>query len=131
MVSEGQQVITPQASRYLAVDPQTHGRLRTLKIGDVELDLDGYQVVARGTLVHLPRTEFMILRHLMENAGRVVTQRSLWDNIWGPDRTTKARHYLPVHIYRIRKKIENNTERPSHIRTVRNIGYVFDRPQHN
>lgn len=42
---------TLEASRYLAVDPQTLGRLRTLRIGDVELRLDGHQLMVRGTPV--------------------------------------------------------------------------------
>jgi DNA-binding response OmpR family regulator len=128
MISERQPANTPWASRYLVVDPQTLGRLRTLKVGDVELDLDGYRVVVRGTPVPLPCKEFVILRQLMENAGRVVTRRALVDNAWGSDRTVEARQYLAVHIRRIRKKIESNADRPTCIRTVRNVGYIFDLP---
>jgi DNA-binding response OmpR family regulator len=128
MISRRPPTNTVQASRYVVVDPQTLGRLRTLKLGDVELDLDGYRVIVRGTPAPLPRKEFMVLRQLMENAGQVVTRRALVDNAWGPDRTAQARHYLPVHIRRIRQKIESNADRPSCIRTVRNVGYIFDVP---
>lgn len=131
VVSEGQPVNTSETSRYVAVDPQTRGRLRMLKVGDVELDLDGYRVVVRGTTVHLPRKEFAILRQLMENAGRVVTRRALLDNAWGSDRTAEARYYLPVHIRGIRKRIESDADRPTRIRTVRNVGYVYDLPRHD
>jgi two-component system, OmpR family, response regulator RegX3 len=131
VVSEGQPVNTSETSRYVAVDPQTRGRLRMLKVGDVELDLDGYRVVVRGTTVHLPRKEFVILRQLMENAGRVVMRRALLDNAWGSDRTAEARCYLPVHIRRIRKRIESDADRPTRIRTVRNVGYVYDLPRHD
>jgi DNA-binding response OmpR family regulator len=84
---------TPKTSRYVAVDPQTLGRLRTLKIGDVELRVDGHQLIVRGTSVPLPRKEFVILQQLMDNAGRVVTRRELLDNAWGPDRA-QVRNYL-------------------------------------
>lgn len=47
---------TPQASRYLSVDPQSHGRLRILRIGDVELHLDGHRLLVRGKRVHLQTT---------------------------------------------------------------------------
>lgn len=118
---------TPESSRYLTVDPQTLGRLRTLKIGDVELRLDGHQLVVRGTLVALPRKEFVILQQLMDNAGRVVTRRELLDTAWGPDRA-HVRNYLEVHIRRIRVKIESDVNKPTRIRTVRGVGYIFDLP---
>ncbi|MDQ3900093.1 MAG: winged helix-turn-helix domain-containing protein [Actinomycetota bacterium] len=119
---------TPEASRYLPVDPQTLGRLRILKIGDVELQLDGHRLLVRGTPVHLPHKEFVILRQLMDNAGRVVSRRELLDNAWGPDRAD-VRNYLEVHIRRLRTKIEDDVDRPTRIRTVRGVGYIFDLPQ--
>jgi DNA-binding response OmpR family regulator len=70
----------------------------------------------------------VILRQLMDNAGRVVTRRELLDNAWGADRT-HARNYLEVHIRRIRTKIESDVDRPNRIRTVRGVGYVFDLPE--
>ncbi len=118
---------TPQASRYLPVDPQTLGRLRILRVGDVELQLDGHRLLVRGTPVHLPHKEFVILQQLMDNAGRVVTRRELLDNAWGPDRPD-ARNYLEVHIRRLRMKIESDLGKPTRIRTVRGVGYVFDIP---
>ncbi len=72
--------------------------------------------------------EFMILRELMDNAGRVLTRRELLENAWGPDRTN-ARNYLEVHIRRLRTKIESDADNPTRIRTVRNFGYIFDLPQ--
>jgi DNA-binding response OmpR family regulator len=119
---------TPEASRYLSVDPQTLGRLRILRIGDVELHLDGHRLLVRGTPVHLPHKEFVILQQLMDNAGRVVTRRELLDNAWGPDRAD-VRNYLEVHIRRLRTKIESDVDRPTRIRTVRGVGYIFDLPQ--
>ena len=119
---------TPQAYRYLPVDPRTLGLLRILRIGDIELQLDGHRLLVRGAPVHLPHKEFLILRQLMDNAGRVVTRRELLDNAWGTDRTD-ARNYLEVHIRRIRTKIESDVDRPTRIRTVRGVGYVFDLPQ--
>ncbi|MGA8516947.1 MAG: winged helix-turn-helix domain-containing protein [Pseudonocardiaceae bacterium] len=114
-----------ERDRYLSVDPQTLGRLRILRIGDVELQLDGHRLVVRGTPVHLAHKEFVILRQLMDNAGRVVTRRALLDNAWGPDRED-ARNYLEVHIRRIRTKIESDADTPTRIRTVRGVGYIFD-----
>jgi DNA-binding response OmpR family regulator len=118
----------PEVSRYLSVDPQTLGRLRVLRVGDVELQLDGHRLVVRGTPVHLPGKEYVILRQLMDNAGRVVTRRELLDNAWGPDHAD-TRNYLEVHIRRLRGRIECDTGRPTRIRTVRGVGYIFDLPR--
>jgi DNA-binding response OmpR family regulator len=120
----------PEANHYLSVDPQTLGRLRILRIGDVELQLDGHRLLVRGTPVHLPHKEFVILCQLMNNAGRVVTRRELLDNAWGPDRAD-VRNYLEVHIRRLRMKIESDVDQPTRIRTVRGVGYIFDLPQND
>ncbi|MDQ4103362.1 MAG: winged helix-turn-helix domain-containing protein [Actinomycetota bacterium] len=94
----------------------------------MELQLDGHRLVVRGTPVHLPHKEFVILQQLMDNAGRVVTRRELLDNAWGPDRAD-VRNYLEVHIRRLRAKIESDVDRPTRIRTVRGVGYIFDLPE--
>lgn len=127
-IESWEQANTPETDRYMAVDPQTHGRLRILRVGDVELQLDGHRLVVRGIPVHLPHKEFVILQQLMDNVGRVVTRRELLDNAWGPDRSD-VRNYLEVHIRRLRTKIENDADRPTRIRTVRGVGYIFDLPQ--
>ncbi|MGH3671143.1 MAG: winged helix-turn-helix domain-containing protein, partial [Pseudonocardiaceae bacterium] len=87
-----------------------------------------HRLVVRGIPIHLPHKEFVILRQLMENAGRVVPRRELLDNAWGPDRAD-VRNYLEVHIRRLRAKIESDVAMPTRIRTVRGVGYVFDLPQ--
>jgi DNA-binding response OmpR family regulator len=113
---------------YLPVDPQTLGRLRILRVGDAELHLDGHKLLVRGTPVHVTHKEFLILRQLMDNAGRVVSKRELLDGAWGPDRRDD-RTYLEVHIRRLRAKIDTDEVRSTRIRTVRGIGYIFDLPQ--
>ena len=124
---EPRPISMPQTCRYLSVNPQSLGRLRILRIGDVELHLDGHRLFVRGKPVRLPHKEFVVLQHLMDNAGRVVTRRELLDNAWGPDRAG-TRNYLEVHIRRLRTKIESDPFRPTRIRTVRGIGYIFDLP---
>lgn len=113
----------PEAGCYLSIHPHTAGRLRILKIGEVELQLDGHRLLVRGTPVHLPHKEFLILQHLMSNAGRVVTRRELLDKRMGADRAY-VRNYLEVHIRRLRMKVENDADRPTHIRTIRGVGYI-------
>lgn len=126
----GVDVADVQLSRYLPIDPGTFGQLRILRIGDVELHLVGHKLVVRDAPVHLPHKEFVILRQLMDNAGRVVTRREFRDNVWGPDRADVP-NSLDVHIRRLRAKIDSNPDKPAHIRTVRGVGYIFDLPEGN
>lgn len=124
----GEPTHPPHPSPYSPVDPQTRGRLRILRIGAVELHVDGHKLVVAGTPIHVTHKEFMILHQLMNNAGRVVTRRELLDHAWGPDRA-ESRNCLEVHIRRIRAKIATGLDAAPSIRTVRGVGYIFDLPQ--
>jgi DNA-binding response OmpR family regulator len=111
----------------LPVGPQTLGQLRILRVGNVELHIDGHRLIVRGQPVHVTHKELVILHRLMDNAGWVITHRDLLDHAWGSDRTNCGSCHLQVHIRHRRKKIES-ARRPTRIRTVRGIGYIFDLP---
>ncbi|MBO0871873.1 MAG: winged helix-turn-helix transcriptional regulator [Pseudonocardia sp.] len=113
--------------RYEPVEPSTAGKLRVLRIGDVELRIDSHTVRIGGHIVNLPAREFQVLRVLMDNAGRVLTRRELLNACWGPDHPDNHNKTLEVHINRIRRKIRT-ASRASHIRTVYGTGYIFDLP---
>ncbi len=98
--------------------PQT---AQVLKVGDIELNVDGYSVTVRGEPIALTRTELMLLRVLMEQAGRVVPKDRLCRAVWGTDRSSS--HVLEVHISNLRRKIEVDPRSPKHLITVRSIGY--------
>ncbi len=61
----------------------------------------------------------------MENADHVMSRRDLLEQIWGPDFHGDPKT-LTVHILRLRHKLEKHPEDGVHLRTVRNIGYIFD-----
>lgn len=90
----------------------------TIVIGDVELDTSAHSVSICGEKVELPRREYMLLKTLMESAGRVLTREALETRLysWGEEVTSNA---LEVHIHHLRKKLPENM-----IRTVRGIGYT-------
>jgi len=95
-----------------------------LEGGGVRLDPDRFEVTVRGDQVHLPRKEFELLELLMENAGRVLTRETLIDRIWGPDYFGDTRT-LDVHIKRLRAKCEEDPHTPTHLVTIRGLGYKF------
>jgi len=101
------------------------GRIASLlQIGDVELDRDKRRVSRAGRDVHLGPTEFRLLEHLMQSAGRVFSRGQLLDGVWGRDVYIDERT-VDVHVGRLRRAL-NRGGAPDPIRTVRGGGYAFD-----
>ena len=90
-----------------------------LTIGDVTLDSKSQQVKVKGEAIDLSRREYMLLKTLMENAGRIQTRDSLESKLysWGEEIASNA---IEVHIHHIRKKMTDNF-----ITTVRGVGYTI------
>ncbi len=95
-----------------------------LQIGDLELDRDRRRVSRAGRDVHLGPTEFRLLEHLMQSAGRVFSRGQLLDGVWGRDVYIDERT-VDVHVGRLRRAL-NRGGAPDPIRTVRGGGYAFD-----
>ena len=93
----------------------------TIVVGDVELNTSAHSVQVTGERIDLPRREYMLLKALMEGAGKVLTRESLEARLysWGEEVASNA---LEVHIHHLRKKLPDN-----HIKTVRGIGYTVAR----
>ncbi|MCZ4281262.1 phosphate regulon transcriptional regulator PhoB [Kiloniella laminariae] len=92
---------------------------------DINMDLAAYKVHRGEREVHLGPTEFKLLRHLMQNPGRVFSREQLLDSVWGHDVYVEPRT-VDVHIRRLRKVLNEGTEQDL-IRTVRSAGYSLDR----
>jgi two-component system response regulator RegX3 len=73
----------------------------------------------------MPLKEFDLLEFLVRNSGRVLTRNQLIDRVWGADYVGDTKT-LDVNIKRLRAKIEIDPAHPSHIQTVRGLGYKFD-----
>jgi two-component system phosphate regulon response regulator PhoB len=96
----------------------------TLSFRDVVIDLASHRVRRGGQDVHLGPTEFRLLRHLMENPGRVFSREQLLDTVWGRDAFVGPRT-VDTHIRRLRKALSAGG-RGDVIRTVRSAGYALD-----
>ncbi len=96
----------------------------TLTYADVVMDLANHRVVRNGEPVHLGPTEFRLLRHFLENPGRVFSRDQLLDAAWDRDAEVEPRT-VDVHIRRLRKAL-NDADRADLIRTVRAFGYALD-----
>lgn len=96
-----------------------------IRRGGVVVDQGAHLVTVEGRYVQLALQEFRLLTLLMENADHVMSRRDLLEQIWGPDFHGDPKT-LTVHILRLRHKLEKHPEDGVHLRTVRNIGYIFD-----
>ena len=96
-----------------------------IEASDIKMDLAAYRVVRGENEIMLGPTEFRLLRHLMENAGRVYSREQLLDQVWGHDVYVEIRT-VDVHIRRLRKAL-NAFGGADVIRTVRSAGYSFEK----
>jgi two-component system KDP operon response regulator KdpE len=79
---------------------------------------------ADGQLVHLTKTEWDLLTILIRNPGKLVSQRQLLQEVWGPTYRNET-HYLRQYMAQLRKKLEPNPTRPRHLLTEPGMGYRF------
>jgi two-component system, OmpR family, KDP operon response regulator KdpE len=78
-----------------------------------------------GVEVHLTPTEWGVLEVLVRNRGRLVSQKQLLQEVWGPSYATET-HYLRVYLAQLRRKLEPEPARPRHLVTEAGMGYRFE-----
>lgn len=104
--------------------PAFDSRTLVLEVGDFRIDLEAHSATQRDKELRLTPKEFDLLVHLVRNAGRVLTHRTLLGAVWGGDYTEQT-EYLRVFIGQLRKKIEPEPSNPRYILTEPWIGYRF------
>lgn len=90
--------------------------------GRLEVDLSKRLVLKNGVDVKLTPIEYALLRLLILHAGKVLTQRQLLTEVWGPKAAAQS-HYLRVHVAHLREKLEDNPSAPTLIITEPAVGY--------
>ena len=93
-----------------------------VRFGPVEVDLEKRLVRVDAQEVHLTPNEYKLLQVLIQHAGKVLTQRQLLNEVWGPQHTEQAQ-YLRVYIAQLRRKLERNPARPKYLQTEPGVGY--------
>jgi two-component system KDP operon response regulator KdpE len=90
------------------------------------IDLQTTRVTeADGDEVHLTPTEWGIVAVLVRNAGKLVPQRQILHEVWGPDHESET-HYLRVYLAAIRRKLEPDPSHPRYFVTESGMGYRFE-----
>jgi two-component system KDP operon response regulator KdpE len=96
-----------------------------LEAGDLVIDLPARRVTKAGSVVRLTPTEWGLLEMLVRSPGRLVSQRDLLHEVWGPA-YGKETNYLRVYVGGLRKKLEDDPSQPRHLITEPGIGYRFE-----
>ena len=96
----------------------------TLNFQDLQIDLSARTVKKNNRLVKLTSTEYSLLAILVKNEGKVLTHQYLLRAIWGPGFINQSQ-YLRVFIAQVRKKIEDDPNRPVYLLTESGVGYRF------
>lgn len=103
---------------------QTNDSSSIIEIDDLQIDLAARTVKKNDELLKLTSTEFNLIALFAKHEGSVLTHQFLLKEIWGIGYQTETQ-YLRVFVAQIRKKIEDNPNKPQHIITESGVGYRF------
>ena len=94
--------------------------------GDLEIDLNKYEVRKRGKVIELTLREFELLKFLAQSSEQVFSREKLLEEVWGYEYYGDIRT-VDVTVRRLREKVEDNSGNPEYVITKRGVGYYFRR----
>lgn len=106
---------------------QKNEKSEWLTIGDLRIDVAGYECYFQGNLLELTPKQFELLVYMATNRGRVLTRDHLLNKVWDYDFVGDSR-IVDVHVSHLRDKLEQDTRQPKYIKTIRGVGYKFEGP---
>jgi len=98
---------------------------KVLSINDFNIDLNLHQITYQGKMILLTLKEYTILTYLIQNRERIISSEELLEKCWN-DEADPFSEAMRVHIYALRKKIQEATQRDDVIQTVKGVGYRFN-----
>lgn len=99
----------------------------TNSYGNLDIDMDRYEVRKDGSPLELTLREFELLKYLAEREDKVFSREQLLEDVWGYEYYGDIRT-VDVTVRRLREKLEDDSGNPKYIMTKRGIGYYFSRP---
>jgi two-component system KDP operon response regulator KdpE len=99
--------------------------LSSVRIGRYDIDLANHHIGSPdGVVVHLTRTEWQLLEAVVREPGKLLSQRYLLEQVWGPTYRTETQ-YVRQYMAQLRRKLEDDPARPQHLLTEPSMGYRF------
>lgn len=96
-----------------------------ITIGNWQFDPDRVRVTKNGHPVSLTRKEFQLLEFFIGHRGQVLSREQLLSGIWGYDILGSSR-IVDIHVSHLRDKLEDDSQHPVHLQTVRGFGYKLE-----
>ncbi len=110
----------PIAQKVTGLEPDHD----TFHFAGKSIDFSELELRSLGNVIHLTLMEAELFRHLIRNQGRVVSRKSILEQVWGLHEDTDTRA-IDNFMVRLRRYIEEDPSRPKHLQTVRGVGYKF------
>jgi two-component system, OmpR family, alkaline phosphatase synthesis response regulator PhoP len=105
-------------------DPTSIAGFEVFAFAGKTIDFGSLELRGKGSPIQLTLMEAELLRHLIRNNGRVVSRKSILEEVWGLHEDTDTRA-IDNFIVRLRRYIEDDPSTPRHLLTVRGVGYRF------
>lgn len=103
----------------------SEGLPERLVFDGIEVDFLGYTLVKGDERHGLNRKELELLRYFLRHVGQNLARAQILEDVWGLKGVRHTRT-IDTHVFRLRKKIEDDPDHPKHIHTVRGVGYRFE-----
>lgn len=116
--------VKSQLRRYMQLGGG-NAKQDTIIIGGIELNDKTKEVTLDGEKVSLTRTEYDILKLLMEHPGQVFSPNEIYEKVWN-DNPFRNENTVAVHIRHLREKVEYNPAEPRHLKVVWGRGYKME-----
>jgi DNA-binding response OmpR family regulator len=120
--------LTPAAQQSSQTAEISNQEFGTFSFKGKTIDFGNLELRTNGSTTHLTLMEAELLRYLVRNRGRVISRKSILEDVWGLREDTDTRA-IDNFIVRLRRYIEKNPARPQHLLTVRGVGYRFEAEQ--
>jgi|LSQX01.3.fsa_nt_gb DNA-binding response OmpR family regulator len=116
-----------QLRRYYKLNAVASEAEDRILAGELMLDKGSCSLEKNGVNIPLTAIEFKILCLLMENRGKVFTKSRIYEHVWNGGFYESDDNTIMVHISRLREKIENDSRSPEYLKTIRGLGYRFEK----
>jgi len=117
--------VRSQLRRFVNLGGENNNSSNLLSIGNIQLDDDKKKVMVDGEEIAITKTEFLILKYLMMNPGKVCSADDIYRDIWN-DEPIDAEKVVAVHVRHIREKIEIDPSNPHYLKVVWGHGYKIE-----
>lgn len=95
-------------------------------IGDLSIDVKSRAAIRNGKKIPLTDKEYDILQYFIEHQGEIVENKNLYEDVWGEKYLPSAGNTIMVHVLNLRKKLEEDVNKPKIIKTVWGKGYMIE-----